>query len=91
MIDPQLRRVLSQLKEEGSLFVLENCEPDDEYPGILRAEEQGLVSHHLSQVGCYFEFTAEGRALMGIAPTFSDKFALFMQTIGLSPRPKVKA
>jgi hypothetical protein len=90
MIDPQMRRVLSLLKEEGSLFVLENCDPANEYPGILRAEEQGLVSYHLSQTGCYFEFTAAGRELMGIPPTLGDKVARYLRSVGILPRPKVR-
>ncbi|MHC2215530.1 hypothetical protein ACVIGV_000918 [Rhizobium leguminosarum] len=91
MINPQLRRTLSKLKEEGSLFVLENCDPEDEYPGILMAEERGFVSHHLSQVGCYFEFTAAGRELMGIPPTFGDRMWRYLRSFGFSPRPTVKS
>jgi hypothetical protein len=91
MLDPQLLRVLSLVKEEGSLFVFENCDPDDEFPGILRAEHIGLVSRHLSTTGIYFEFTAAGRKAMGIPPTLGDRLVRHLQALGILPRPKVKA
>ncbi|QWW70103.1 hypothetical protein [Rhizobium sp. WYJ-E13] len=91
MMDPQLLRVLSLIKEEGSLFVFENCDPDEEFPGISRAEDGGLVSRHLSSAGVYFEFTAAGREIMGIPPTFGDRLVRYLQAIGILPRPKVRA
>lgn len=90
MIDPQLRRILSLIKEEGSIFVLENCDPDEEFPGVLRGEDRGLVKRQLGNVGWYFELTAEGREVMGVAPTFGDRMWRYLRSFGFSLRPTVK-
>jgi hypothetical protein len=90
MIDPQLRRILSLIKEEGSIFVLENCDPDEEFPGVSRGEESGLIRRQLGNVGLYFELTAAGREVMGMSPTFGDRVRGYFRSFGFSPRPTVK-
>ncbi|MBB3136565.1 hypothetical protein FHS26_004320 [Rhizobium pisi] len=90
MIDPQLRRVLSLIKEEGSVFVFENCDPDEEFPGISRGEESGLIKRQLGSVGLYFELTAAGREVMGMSPTFGDRMWRYLRSFGLATRPTVK-
>ena len=72
-IDPQLRRVLDRLGREGSIYVPEVVDPDDEAPGLRRAVDLGFAQDASGGPDSVprFVLTRAGREAIGLPPMFS--------------------